>query len=193
MANLHFITDRLATGGDLPWREDEAVAALEEWRQLGITHVVDNRVEWSDEELVAVLRPRDPLPPPRRRRRTASRQPDEWFDLGVGCAVRGAGRARRQGARPLPHGHQPGPVDGLRRPARRSAGTRSRRSTPSAPPAPSRPSATPRTPSTGTTAAPAPTRAPASPTGAAASLAGAHRLDVVRIIRSIRAGEGAVA
>ena len=44
MANLHFITDRLATGGDLPWQEEHAVAALEEWRALVITHVLDNRV-----------------------------------------------------------------------------------------------------------------------------------------------------
>lgn len=83
MANLHFITDRLATGGDLPWQEDEAVAALEEWRQLGITHVVDNRVEWSDEELVARL-----APEVRYLHNGVDdhgdRQADEWFDRGVG-------------------------------------------------------------------------------------------------------------
>jgi protein-tyrosine phosphatase len=82
MANLHFITDRLATGGDLPWQEADAIPALEEWRRLGITHVVDNRIEWTDEELVARL-----APEVRYLHNGVDdhgdRQPDVWFDRGV--------------------------------------------------------------------------------------------------------------
>ena len=53
MANLNFITPRLATGGDLPEGTDEALHDLRAWEELGITHVVDNRLEWSDAEFVA--------------------------------------------------------------------------------------------------------------------------------------------
>jgi len=82
MANLQFITDQIATGGDLPWLPHEAEAALAEWQALGITHIVDNRLEHSDEQLVADLAPEmaylhngvDDA---------GGRQPDEWFDQGV--------------------------------------------------------------------------------------------------------------
>ena len=82
MANLQFITDQLATGGDLPWHpEGAALAALREWQELGVTHIVDNRLEWSDEDLVAEHAPGlhylhngvDDV---------GGRQPDEWFDRG---------------------------------------------------------------------------------------------------------------
>jgi dual specificity phosphatase 3 len=50
-ANLDFVTPRLAIGGDL----DPRLAAdqLADLDALGITHIVDCRIEWSDEALVA--------------------------------------------------------------------------------------------------------------------------------------------
>jgi dual specificity phosphatase 3 len=51
-ANLHFVTPQLAVGGDLSMHDDElALRQLEEIVELGITHVADVRLEWSDEEL----------------------------------------------------------------------------------------------------------------------------------------------
>ena len=40
-------------GGDLPPHRDAAARVIQEWRALGITHVVDNRFEWNDPDLVA--------------------------------------------------------------------------------------------------------------------------------------------
>ena len=87
MLNIDFITDRLATGGDLPSdRPDEAEDAIAELLDLGVTHIVDNRIEWSDERLVADLAPHiaylhngvNDL---------GQRMPDSWFDRGVGFAL----------------------------------------------------------------------------------------------------------
>lgn len=82
MANLDFITDRLATGGDLRPSPVEAVEDIARWRDLGITHVVDNRLEWSDEELVGATAPEirylhNGIDDHGRR------MPDAWFDRGV--------------------------------------------------------------------------------------------------------------
>lgn len=82
MANLNFITPRLATGGDLREELDEALCDLRAWEQLGITHVVDNRLEWSDREFVAEHSPAmaylhngvDD---------NGEDMPDDWFDIGV--------------------------------------------------------------------------------------------------------------
>ncbi len=53
-ANLHFVTAQLAMGGDLS-AYDHELAALQvtEICQLGITHVVDVRIEWSDAQTFA--------------------------------------------------------------------------------------------------------------------------------------------
>jgi len=53
-ANLHFVTPQLAVGGDLS-SEDEGLSRrqLAEICELGITHVVDTRLEWSDEQAMA--------------------------------------------------------------------------------------------------------------------------------------------
>jgi dual specificity phosphatase 3 len=86
-ANASFVTPYLAVGGDLDTgRHDIAVGQVEELGGAGITHIIDVRVEWSDEEWV--------------RERNAGidylhlgidddgqRVPDEWFDEGVGFAV----------------------------------------------------------------------------------------------------------
>ena len=53
-ANLHFVTQQLAVGGDLDSRDDTlALLQLVELTHLGVTHVVDARLEWSDERLLA--------------------------------------------------------------------------------------------------------------------------------------------
>ena len=51
-ANLSFVTPRLAVGGDLATHDgSRALMQLAELVHLGITHVVDVRIEWSDAEL----------------------------------------------------------------------------------------------------------------------------------------------
>jgi dual specificity phosphatase 3 len=54
LANLHFVTAQLAVGGDLT-SDDPGLSQLQlaEICELGITHVVDVRSEWSDEDAVA--------------------------------------------------------------------------------------------------------------------------------------------
>ena len=54
LANLHFVTPKLAVGGDLS-SEDEGLSRLQlkEIADRGITHVVDTRFEWSDKQTVA--------------------------------------------------------------------------------------------------------------------------------------------
>jgi dual specificity phosphatase 3 len=86
-ANASFVTPYLAVGGDLDTTaEDVAVGQLGELGDAGISHVIDVRVEWSDEEWV-------------RGRRAdleylhlgiddaGQRVPDEWFDAGVRFAL----------------------------------------------------------------------------------------------------------
>ena len=86
-ANASFVTPYLAVGGDLDtMRHDVALGQFDELSSAGITHVIDVRVEWSDEEWV--------------RERNAGveylhlgiddagqRVPDEWFDEGVDFAT----------------------------------------------------------------------------------------------------------
>src|SRR6266849_366452 len=47
-----WVTDNLATGADLPDDELAAAEQLFGWREDGITHVLDVRMEWDDQELV---------------------------------------------------------------------------------------------------------------------------------------------
>jgi len=88
-ANASFVTPYLAVGGDLETTtEDVAVGQLSELGDAGITHVVDVRVEWNDEDWV-------------RERRAdleylhlgiddaGQRVPDAWFDEGVRFALEG--------------------------------------------------------------------------------------------------------
>ena len=82
MANLNFITPRLATGGDLPEGFDEALTDLRAWEELGITHVVDNRLECSDAEFVAEHSP-DIEYLHNGVDDRGEDMPDEWFDTGV--------------------------------------------------------------------------------------------------------------
>jgi predicted protein tyrosine phosphatase len=57
-ANLHFVTPQLAVGGDLS-SFDDALAAqqFQEIVELGITHIVDVRLEWSDLDTFAERAP----------------------------------------------------------------------------------------------------------------------------------------
>ena len=57
-ANLHFVTPQLAVGGDLHSRDDElALLQFTEICELGITHIVDVRLEWSDLDTFAAHAP----------------------------------------------------------------------------------------------------------------------------------------
>jgi len=82
MPNLDFITDRLATGGDLPAPIEGALRDLQAWQDLGITHVVDNRLEYSDAEFVAEWAP-DITYLHNGVDDAGQQMPDEWFDQGV--------------------------------------------------------------------------------------------------------------
>ena len=56
-ANLHFVTPTLAIGGDVSPHIDLAAQQLQEIDTLGITHVVDVRLECSDAQLFAATLP----------------------------------------------------------------------------------------------------------------------------------------
>ena len=81
MPNFDFITQRIATGGDCECIDDVAAVVA-----AGITHVIDNRIEWDDRELfeshaagvVYLHNGADDV---------GQRQPDWWFDAGVDFAL----------------------------------------------------------------------------------------------------------
>src|SRR5262245_19041628 len=54
LANADFVTERLLVGGDLSWDTSVAVAQLGELVDVGVTHIVDCRIEADDAELVAL-------------------------------------------------------------------------------------------------------------------------------------------
>ena len=57
-ANLHFVTPTLAVGGDISSYDDDlAVLQFTEICSLGITHIVDVRLEWSDLDAFAQSAP----------------------------------------------------------------------------------------------------------------------------------------
>ncbi len=101
MPNFDFVTDRLATGGDLHWREDLALVDLDGLVGTGITHIVDCRMEWSDEDFVAAHAPGvaylhagvDDA---------GGRQPDWFFDTAVAFAL---DALAQPGTRVLAHCH----------------------------------------------------------------------------------------
>ena len=83
VADAAFVTEQLLVGGDLDTRDHRLAATqLRELLDAGLTHVVDARVEWSDEEWVRQLRPARRLPAPRHGRRRAA---------GPRCLVRPRG------------------------------------------------------------------------------------------------------
>jgi hypothetical protein len=79
VANAHFVTPNLLTGGDLHHDLDRALDQLDELVEAGVTHIIDNRIEWSDEALV-----REHAPHLRYLHNPADdrgqRMDDAWFD-----------------------------------------------------------------------------------------------------------------
>jgi len=51
------LTDLLWTGGALSHRVDAATHAVKFWQSVGIRAVVDTRLEWTDDELIAEIAP----------------------------------------------------------------------------------------------------------------------------------------
>ena len=86
-ANLHFVTPQLAIGGDLNAFDDTlATRQLDEILELGITHVLDVRLEWDDEQTFA-----EHAPHVRYLHHgmddAGQDVPPEWFDRVVGFAL----------------------------------------------------------------------------------------------------------
>lgn len=84
--DFDFAAPRVATGADLPYRDEDARVRLAGWVAAGITHVIDNRIEADDEDFVAVYAPgiaylHNPADD------AGQRMPDSWFDRGVAFAL----------------------------------------------------------------------------------------------------------
>lgn len=88
VANISRVTHRVWTGGDLPsdLGEEAMLASLGEIQKAGITHILDNRIEWSDEAFVEAHAPtmkycwngQDDA---------GQAMPDDWFMDGVDFAL----------------------------------------------------------------------------------------------------------
>ena len=82
----HITGTGLTLSGDLVSGHAQAVRQITEWVQAGITHVIDVRVERSDQSLVAMIAPHityihlgvDDA---------GQEMPDEWFESGVAAAL----------------------------------------------------------------------------------------------------------
>ena len=84
--DFDFAAPRVATGADLPYDDEKARARLAGWVEAGITHVIDNRIEATDEDFVAAYAPgvaylHNPADD------AGQRMPDAWFDRGVAFAL----------------------------------------------------------------------------------------------------------
>jgi dual specificity phosphatase 3 len=103
VANISRVADRIWTGGDLPSHLDDAamLADLADYQRVGITHILDNRIECSDEAFVEAHAPRmtywwngqDDA---------GQAMPDEWFYDGVDFALEAL---KDPGAQVLAHCH----------------------------------------------------------------------------------------
>ena len=101
LANAVFVTDRLLVGGDLDARDpDLAERQLAELVELGVTHVVDVRVEWDDFDYVAERAP-DVAYLHHGMDDAGQRVPLEWFDEGVAWVL----SALESGGTVLAHCH----------------------------------------------------------------------------------------
>jgi dual specificity phosphatase 3 len=98
--NAHAVTPQLLVGGDLSADPALAQRQLAELVDLGVTHVFDARVEWSDESLVRRHAP-DVAYHHVGIDDAGQRVPDEWFDDVVGRAQ----TALADGGRVLAHCH----------------------------------------------------------------------------------------
>lgn len=86
-ANADFVTPNLMVGGDLDSLDEGLrLDQLDELVKTGVTHIVDVRLEWSDEDLVAEVAPHvkylyhgvDDA---------GQTIPDNWFETGVGFVL----------------------------------------------------------------------------------------------------------
>jgi dual specificity phosphatase 3 len=80
------VSDQIVVSGDLSPDRVRAVAQIEGWMRAGITHVLDTRSEWSDQEIVSQQAP-NIVYGSIGADDAGLRQPDEWFDSGVGFAM----------------------------------------------------------------------------------------------------------
>jgi hypothetical protein len=88
VADISYIASRVWTGGDLPsdLGEDAMLDDLVAIQNAGVTHILDNRIEWSDEDFIRTQAPdlgflwngADDMGQP---------MPDAWFDVGVDFAL----------------------------------------------------------------------------------------------------------
>lgn len=83
------VADGLFVGGDLPVDEIEAAGHLADWVAVGVTHILDVREEWSDEDLVAQLAPALAYTH-LGTHDDGGHQADGWFDAGVAAGRRAA-------------------------------------------------------------------------------------------------------
>lgn len=100
-ANAAFVTPHLLVGGDLDTRDLElASSQLRELVEVGVTHLVDARIEWSDEDWVAETAPG--ITYLHHGMDDAGQQvPGAWFDVTVDWAL----GAMQQGGTVLAHCH----------------------------------------------------------------------------------------
>ncbi len=101
--NISRVGERVWTGGDLPSHlGDEAMLAdLAGYRAVGITHVIDNRIEWSDEDFMRRHAP-DITYVWNGQDDAGQAMPDSWFETGVGVAL---GALAQEGTQVLAHCH----------------------------------------------------------------------------------------
>jgi len=88
MANISYLTGRVWTGGDLPSElGDQAMLTdLVQIQNAGITDILDNRIEWSDERFVRAHAP-DVGFLWNGADDAGQVMPDTWFDAGVQFAL----------------------------------------------------------------------------------------------------------
>jgi dual specificity phosphatase 3 len=100
-ANAAFVTPQLLVGGDLDTRDLElASRQLRELVEAGVTHLVDARIEWSDEDWVAEAAPG--VGYLHHGMDDAGQQvPGTWFDVTVDWTL----EALQQGGTVLTHCH----------------------------------------------------------------------------------------
>lgn len=95
------LNDWLVVSGDLHHNRDVAAKQLVEWRDAGITDIMDLRLEWSDERTVAELMPDTfnyhHLPTDD----AGQKQQDAWFNE----ALKIAREVRERGGKMLVHCH----------------------------------------------------------------------------------------
>lgn len=83
---MNVVESRLVVGADLGYGDEEMKQNLDELVAMGVTHIIDCRAEWSDEEYVAKHAPRVAyLRAPHDD--NGVRAARAWFDNGVDVAL----------------------------------------------------------------------------------------------------------